>query len=56
MSEAATGVQRGIKRMRTIRAVAALAVALNAFIFAMDLSTGSPLVLLPPACIVPCWC
>jgi hypothetical protein len=52
MSEAATGAQRGIKRMRIIRAVAALAVALNAFIFAVDLSTGSPLVLLPPACIV----
>jgi hypothetical protein len=46
------GTRRGIKRMRIIRAVAALAVALNAFIFAVDLSTGSPLVLLPPACIV----
>jgi hypothetical protein len=52
MSEAVTGMQRGIKRMRIIRAVAALAVALNAFIFAVDLSTGSPLVFLPPACIV----
>jgi hypothetical protein len=51
MSEAATGVQRGIKRMRIIRAVIVLTIALNAFIFAVDLAAGSSLAFVPPVMI-----